>query len=305
MNKIQTAKFSSYNRIVAFLLSYATTFAGLTRLLLSGTQFKAAFLALKLLLPTSTTIKSSPATITKNKDFADMIDHIISLANRAYLYAVDTASETLLSTFQVGKSDFHSIAEAEKILLAQNILLSLNANSADLIAGYDITALELTEVGTAITTAQDEIAAPSTIIGNNKTFNVDIEAGFVLVDEKIALLEKAIYGRFKTGPFANLSLIANFDNAKKLIESTKHTALMATITNILGVFLEGVLVEINFLTETKEATSSILGIADVEQFIGGTFTVTYSAIGYITQIIATKFILGETTTTSIVLLKTV
>ena len=305
MTKTQTAKFSSYNRIVAFLLAYSTTLAGLTRLLLSATQFKAAFAALKLLMPTSTAIKSSPATITKNKDFSDMIDCIVSLANRAYLFAVDTASETLLSTFHVGKSTFHPLTEPDKISLAQNILVSLNDNSVALIAGYDIAAIELTDVGTAITAAQDQIAAPSTIIGNNKTATGKIEAAFVLVDVKVELLEKAIFGKFKTGVFANPSLISNFANARRLVEAVSHTALIATITNIAGTPIEGVLVGITFDTETKEATSNISGVAEVEQFIGGTYNVTYSLAGYSTQVIATRFILGETTTAAVVLLKTI
>ncbi len=305
MTKSQTAKFASYNRMVAFLLFYNLLFAGINRLLQSITQFKAAFTALKLLLPTSTSIKSSPVTIIKNKEFADMIDHIISLANRAYLFAFDTEDETLLSIFQVDKFTFHLLAEIEKILLAQNILISLNDNSVELIADYDITAAELTAVGIAITAAQDKIAAPSTVIGNNKTSNVDIETAFLLVDEKIVLLEKSILGRFKTGLFANPSLVGNFENAKKNHESVKHTALITTFTNILGEVIEGATIEIAFDTETKTALSNISGIAEIEQFVGGTYHVTYSATGYITQIIPTKFVLGETTTTAIVLLKTI
>lgn len=305
MTKSQVAKFSSYNRIIAFLLFYNLLFAGITRLLLSITQFKNAFAALKLLMPTSTTNKSSPATISKNKEFTDMIDRIISLSNRAYLFAVDTANATLLSTFQVEKNDFQILAEAEKILLAQNILFALNTNSVALIAGYDITAAELTALGLVITAAQDQIAAPSTIIGNNKTATSEIDAAFLLVDEKVTLLEKSILGRFKTGAFANAALTKNFENAKKIHESVKHTALMTTFTNILGELIEGALVEIAFDTETKSAVSNISGIAEIEQFVGGTYNVTYSAPGYITQVIATKFTLGEATTTAIVLVKVV
>ena len=305
MTKSQTAKFASYNRIVAFLLFYNLLFVGLARLLQSITQFQAAFAALKLLLPTSTSTKSSPVTISKNKEFADMIDNIISLARRAYLFASDTANETLLSTFQVEKNNFQPLSELEKILLAQNILASLNSNSAALIADYDITAAELTAVGIAITSAQDKIAAPSTIIGNNKTSNVDIETAFLLVDDKIVLLEKSSLGRFKTGLFANPSLVSNFENAKKNHESVKHTALITTFTNILGEVIEGAQIAIAFDTETKTALSNISGIAEIEQFVGGTYQVTYLAAGYITQIIPTKFILGETTTTAIVLLKVI
>ena len=99
MTKKQTSKFSSYNRIINFLFAYASSFTGLVRLLQCIVDFKAAFAALKVLLPSSTATKSSPTTITKNKDFTSMIDIIVSLANRAYLFAVDTDSETLLSTF--------------------------------------------------------------------------------------------------------------------------------------------------------------------------------------------------------------
>jgi hypothetical protein len=305
MNKKQTAKFASYNRIIAFLLAYTTTsFAGLTRLLLSATNFKAAFTALKLLLPTSTATKSSPTTITKNKDFSNLVDLMVSLANRAYLFAVDTASETLLATFAIEASSF-KLAETEQISLAQNVLLALNNNSVALIAGYDIAATELTTAAADIILCQDQIAAPSTIIGNNKTFNDEIVAAFVLVDEKVELLGKSIYGKFKTGPFANTSIISNFEKARKPIESTNHTALDATINDINGNPIEGAKAEIAFDTETKEALANIEGLAEVEEFVSGTFNVTYSAAGYITQVIATKFDLGETTTVSIVLLKVV
>ena len=126
-----------------------------------------------------------------------------------------------------------------------------------------------------------------------------------MVDEKIVLLEKSILGRFKTGLFANPSLVSNFENAKKNHESVKHTALITTFTNILGEVIEGAQIAIAFDTETKTALSNISGIAEIEQFVGGTYQVTYLAAGYITQIIPTKFILGETTTTAIVLLKVI
>ena len=303
MTKSQTAKFSSYNRIVTFLSAYAATFAGLTRLLKCGTDFITAFTALKLLLPTSTTIASSPVTTDKNLDFTNLIDLIVSLANRAYLFAVDTASASLQKTFKIEKSSFHSLSEIEKITLAQNVLIALNANSVALIAGYDIAATELTTATADIVLCQDQIAAPSTIIGNNKTFNEEIEDAFVLVDAKIALLESAINGKFKTGLSANTSLISNFDKAKKLVETTKHTALVAAIFDISGSPLAEVTASIALEKETKEGISNIEGIVEVEEFISGTYNVTYSAVGYITQVIPTKFLLGETTSTTIVLLK--
>ncbi len=305
MTKTQTSKFSSYNRIINFLFAYASSFTGLVRLLKCIVDFKAAFVALKLILPSSTAIKSSPTTITKNKDFTNMIDLIVSLANRAYLFAVDTSSETLLSTFQVEVSYFKALSEIEQTLLAHNVLAALNTNSVALIAGYDIDAAELTSAATYITNAQGQIAAPSTIISNNKTSTDEIDDAFKLVDTTIALLEKAIYGRFKTGILAKLSLISNFDLAKKLRGLTKHTALIADILNIANEPIANVLVEIFFGTETRTAISNISGIAEIEQFIGGTYNVTYSAVGYITQVIPTIFTLGETVDTTIVLLKVI
>jgi hypothetical protein len=182
-------------------------------------------------------------------------------------------------------------------------LLALNNNSVALIAGYDIAAIELTDAAADIALCQDQIAAPSTIIGNNKTFNEEIETAFALVDAKIDLLSSAINGKFKTGPSANTSLISNFEKAKKLVETTKHTALIATIKDLNDAPIEGVTASIALEKETKEGISNIEGIVEVEEFISGTYNVTYSAVGYITQVIATKFMLGETTATAIVLLK--
>ena len=305
MTKIQAAKFSSYNRIVNFLFAYSALFTGLVRLLKSATDFKAAFTALKVLLPSSTVTKSSPATLIKNRDFANMIDSMLSLANRAYLFAADTASETLLSTFQLEKSAFHSIPEVEQTILAQNILSALNANSVALIAGYDITAAELTAAGAYIIVAQNLIASPSTIIGSNKASNEEIEEAFKLVDSTVLLLEKSIYGRFKSGVSAKLSLISNFDSAKKLRGLTKHTALLANIVNAANEPLLGVLVEIDINGLIKSATTNLLGIAEIEKFLPGTYNVTYAATGYTSQTIPTTFTLGDTHEVSVILLKVI
>jgi hypothetical protein len=305
MTKTQAAKFSSYNRIVNFLFAYSALFTGLIRLLKCAADFKAAFAALKVLLPSSTATKSSPATIIKNRDFSNMIDTILSLANRAYLFAVDTSNETLLATFQAEKNDFYVLVEAEKILLAQNILAAINSNSALLIAGYDITAVELTAAGADITAAQALIASPSTIIGNNKTSNEEIDATFLLVDQSVLLLEKSIYGRFKSGVSAKLSLISNFDSAKKLRGLTKHTALLANIVNAANEPLVGVSVEIEINGLIKSATTNLLGIAEIEKFLPGTYNVTYAATGYIPQTIPTTFTLGDTHEVSVILLKVI
>ncbi len=305
MTKTQAAKFSSYNRIVNFLFAYSALFTGLVRLLKCATDFKAAFTALKVLLPSSTATKSSPATIIKNRDFGKMIDSILSLANRAYLFAVDTTNETLLATFQVEKNDFYLLVEAEKILLAQNILAALNTNSTALIAGYDITSAELTTAGADITVVQNLIASPSTIIGSNKTSNEEIEEAFKLVDSTVFLLEKSIYGRFKSGVSAKLSLISNFDSAKKLRGLTKHTALLANIVNAANEPLLGVLIEIDINGLIKSAITNLLGIAEIEKFIPGTYNVTYSAPGYISQTIPTTFTLGDTHEVSVILLNVI
>ena len=304
MTKSQTSKFSSYNRIINFLFAYATSFTGLVRLLKCIVDFKAAFVALKLILPSSTAIKSSPTTITKNKNFVNMIELVVSLANRAYLFAVDTSNETLIATFKIEKSAFHSLTEIEQTVLAQNILAALNTNSVALIAGYDIDATELTAVATAITLSQEQIAAPSTIISNNKTSTDEIDEAFKLVDSTVDLLEKAIYGKFKTGVSAKPSLITNFDSAKKLRGLTKHTGLIVDIVNLANEPLINVLVQILIGTEIKSTMSNILGNAEIERFIAGTYSVTYSATGYITQVITTTFMQGEIFETSIVLLKT-
>ena len=96
MTKIQVAKFSSYNRIVNFLFAYSALFTGLVRLLKSATDFKATFTVLKVLLPSSTVTKYLQAKLIENRDFANMIDSILSLINLAYLFAADTANRLFI-----------------------------------------------------------------------------------------------------------------------------------------------------------------------------------------------------------------
>ena len=303
MTSSQVAKFNAYNKIAAFLIAFAASFKGLTRLLKSVTDFTSSFNDLKALLPVSTTTPSMPVTLTKNEVFTLMIDHVLSLANRAYLFASDTSSNTLMETFHVELNYFSIVSEPAKILLAQNVLTALNANSVALIAGYDITATELTDLADEITLAQGKIAAPSAIISSNKAANDAIVVAFKKVDDKLDLLEKSIFGKFKSGPAANATLINNFDYAKILSETILHTILKATFHDIDGKEIEHALASILIGTETKESKSDISGVAVITEFRGGTYHVTFSAPGYISQTITLKFLTGKTTEITVVLLK--
>ena len=303
MTSTQTSKFNAYNRIAAFLIAFAASFTGLIRLLKAVTDFTTAFNDLKKLLPVSTASPSMPVTMTKNELFTSVIDQVLSLANRAYLFASDTASNILMETFHVEKSTFQLLAEPEKILLAQNVLIVLNANSVALIAGYDITEPELLALGNKIKLAQAAIASPSATISSNKAANDAIVAAFLKVDEKILLLGKSIYGKFISGPSANATLINNFNYAKDLSETVSHTTLAANVKNIDGIVIEGALISILIDALTKEAKTDISGDAEIMEFHPGTYHVTFSAIGYISQTKTIKFLLGKTTSISIILLK--
>jgi len=303
MTSTQVAKFNAYNKIAAFLIAFAASFKGLIRLLKSASDFNSSFDELKALLPASTIKLSMPVTLTKNEVFTLMIDHVLSLANRAYLFAADTSSNTLLETFHVEPSTFFLLAEPAKILLAQNVLTALNANSVALIAGYDITATELTDLENEITLAQGQIAAPSAVISSNKAANDAIVVAFKKVDDKLILLEKGILGKFKSGSAANETLINNFDYAKILSETILHTILKATFHDINGKVIEYALASILIGTITKEAKSDIYGVAIITEFKGGTYHVTFSATGYISQTITIKFLTGKTSEITVVLLK--
>ena len=303
MTSTQTSKFNAYNRIAAFLIAFAASFTGLIRLLKAVTDFTTAFNDLKKLLPVSTASPSMPVTMTKNELFTSVIEQVLSLANRAYLFASDTASNTLMETFHVEKSTFQLPAEPEKILLAQNVLLALKANSVALIAGYDITEPELLALGTEITLAQAAIASPSATISSNKAANDAIVAGFLKVDEKIVLLGKSIFGKFISGPSENETLVNNFNYAKNLSETITHTILDVILKDIEGIAIEGALISILIDSVARETKTDILGTAQVIGFHPGTYHVTFSAKGYLSQTKTMKFLLGKTTSISIVLLK--
>lgn len=303
MTTTQIAKYSVYNKLVAFLVAYASSFAGLTRLLQSSTDFNTAFSSLKTILPSSTIHPSDPVTVTKNEAFASMIDVIVSLANRAFVFAIDTSNNILEDIFKVEYSSFSKPSEPAKIILAQNVLTALNGNSVALIAGYDITALELTAAAAAIALAQSKIAAPRVVIGNNKAANNAIVTAFTGVDKKIVLLEKLIYGKFRTGAFANQLLIDSFDSAKAITIAVGHTALIATFLDVDGNPIEGAQVEIVLESGVKVAVSDIMGVAAADTFVGGTYHVNSSAPTYVSKTQVVKFLMGKVVYLDIVLVK--
>lgn len=262
MTDTQNAKYAMYNKFAIFLALFATTFSGFKRLVKEITNYTTLLGNLKALLPTDTTVTNITTSITKGKkaNFDAMKAQALGMAKLALVWAKDINNPTLIGAFSVTKKSF-TIAEPEAVALAESLLKLLNDNSVELLKETDITQAQIDAFDASIPKAEQGIGKAASIIGNNKTANVQIEAAFDSVDDSIATIKTLILGKYAAGlPAANTDLVVAMNNALTVIASKRYTALLIKFTDAAtGKPIEDATVAIPDLN--KKASSNIDGVA--------------------------------------------
>jgi hypothetical protein len=95
-------------------------------------------------------------TQAKNDAFMAMVILVVNKAQKAYVWALDTANDNLAQIFDIQKTDFQHVSEVTAFTKIKNVRDALSANIASM-ASVQLTNDDVNAVNAAITAYQNTI----------------------------------------------------------------------------------------------------------------------------------------------------
>jgi len=281
MNTRQNVEYSVFQQILLFLAAYTSAFAGNTQLLAAIVNFKGYIGTIDAV----SAKKQSKATKPQTKMKATARTSVVSQLEAACLLALEWAKTQgnvqLIKDFTISKTDFDGKINA-MLILANYTYGVLNTNKTAIIAATQVTALQLTAISTEIALLQTLQKAPAAARTSQKTITAMYLPAFVNATAGKDTLINLIRGAYTIGPNANLQMVTDLDNALIFAGNVQHDYLKVTFLKAgTTIKIEGGIVTIVELS--RHSTSNIEGFAEIKEFVPGTYNVTFSATGYITQ----------------------
>jgi hypothetical protein len=216
-------------------------------------------------------------TKSKNEAFNVMINIVVNKAQKAYVWALDTSNTNLANIFDVQKSDFVNIPEVKAFTMIKNIRDALSTNIASM-ASVQLVAADVTAINAAITAYQAKIGTTGAALSHKTEGTMGIENLIQPIDKSLSIIDKLIVSSYST---SHPDMVKEYWLNRSIDKMpTHHSGIYVHITDAnTGIDLEGALLVLN----GKSTTSDIDGIAEIIKVKQGTYNISVSLKGYISQ----------------------
>ena len=215
--------------------------------------------------------------IAKGKDElrAMMVSVVVPLSRKARVFAKASKNTKLATQFDIHKTSF-GVSELEDLTLGTNIMGILNLNATELVA-YNITALQLTTLGTVVAAFKKELETPELASTEAKTSTENIATGITKIMEQLVDIDDLLIPEFEiTEP----AIVASYKENRIIGEAAvQHTTVTTHIyaDDAHTIPLNGAnmsIVELN-----RSCTSDVDGMAEIVQFKDGSYTMKIESAG--------------------------
>ena len=236
-------------------------------------------------------------TQAKNDAFIAMVTIVVNKAQKAYVWALDSANANLIEVFDIQKSDFTSVSEVTAFNKIKNVRDALSANIASM-ASVQLAATDVTAVNTAITNYQNTIGSTGAAQTHKAEGTQGIDTLIYSIDKSLSIIDKLLVSSYST---SNPDMVKEYLSNRTLDKlPTHHSGVYAHITDAAtGADLEGAILAVN----GKTTTSDIDGIAEIVKVKPSSYNVTVSHKNYATQSVKIIIEKGKVTTLEVKLAK--
>jgi hypothetical protein len=212
-------------------------------------------------------------TNTKDDAFLAMIAIVVNKAQRAYVWAIDTANDKLAEIFDIKKSDFLNVPESTAYAMIKNIRDALTTNLAAM-ASVQLVAADLTAVNNAIKAYENTIGTVGAAQSHKTEGTQAIETLIHPIDKSLHIIDKLMDSSYSaTHPDMMKEYWLNRDIEKI---GTHHSGIQIHVTNATtGADLEGAIMAVN----GKTSTTDINGIAEIIKLRPNSYNLTITFNG--------------------------
>jgi hypothetical protein len=300
MNNRQIAKNSMYKKMLVFFANpnNSNTWANFPRITAEISNFTAQNTQLDAYIQQHAQ-DTTGVTSTKNNAYTAMVNKTVAMAQKAYVWAIDTNNTPLEVVFDVKKSNFHSIVESIALAQVKNIRDAIATNVTSMTT-VNLQPGDVSDLSATIQDFEGTIGTPGAAQNTKSTAVSAIETLMHPMDESLDLIERLIISQYND---ASPNVVKEF-LLNRHIDSlpVHHSGIHAHITDFnTNANLQGALLSIT--DAGKTTTADINGIAEIIKVKAGDYNVTLSMAGYLTQTIQVTILKGKIATVEVGLKK--
>jgi hypothetical protein len=260
MTNHQIAKNNAYNKLLAFfaITTNAAIWAAFTRLVTEISNFVSLKNALDLFIQQQG-LDIKGMTTGKAADFNAMIELTVSMANKAFVWAVDNSNANLMELFDVQVSDFDREAGEVAYAKVQNIRNAINTNIGGM-TSVELAPGDVTVLDALITAYNASKGATGAAEAHKETGTNSVADQMHALDGSLNLIARLLISQYS---IPNPGLVSDFRIAKHIDElPTQHSGVHMHITDAdTSEAVEGALFTIP--AAGKSSVADINGDADI------------------------------------------
>ena len=280
MNREQINQLNMMDAVDQLLTTYNSTWS--TNLAISNivATFRAHLGALNANDMLQKTI-STGVTLTKAEARAAMISAAILTANAGKAYAGVAGDANLIAQMSHTKSEIKEATDTDADDICQNIHDNLNPYIAST-GAYGATTITQTALQNAINTFSGMIGKPRVQIAIVKHATLTIGQHFTAANNVLKIQLDSVLAQFATG---NARFLNEYGTARIILDiGHRHTVILkGFIYDIHHTALAGILIELTGATHIHKKTTDATGKYRFTRLHAGTYTLTLSAAGYVSQ----------------------
>ncbi|MES2381914.1 MAG: carboxypeptidase-like regulatory domain-containing protein [Bacteroidota bacterium] len=296
MNKNSIAKLNMYQAVQQVLKTNTASVNLLARLDTEVQHFN-QILARIDELNSSLSVSTKGITNNNTQLKLTMTETLCKLARAAYVWAKDEKDIPLMTLFNVTKTDFTRLPDADCYAKANAVLTPIETNARNLV-DLNIKPTDVTAARQLVNAFQTSLGTTQSAVKNKKNMVAETNSLFKAADASLAIITDLVVNAMNVPAFAGILIATKVINeaaVRKTGVSIKVTdAASNNPLTIAKAILEG-------STKTDEADQQ--GICEITKMRAGQYTLRIEAGGYITQSVQATVEQGKITQLQVSLIK--
>ncbi len=219
-------------------------------------------------------------TAQKGTSFTVAGGMMMKYALKALVWTKDTNNEALAAIFTIVPSRYAVQTYARKLEQLKSVYAALSSNTAELVP-YNISDADLAAFAAAIKACDSSIIAPGKASKDKQAAGGMAKTIEIKMDESLVIIDSLINSEYaETEP----QFVSGYMLSRKVgTAGVRHTGISATVTDLItGKAIENATLTIGGLNKT--AVSNMAGLAEIIKMKAGSYHISISADGYVTQL---------------------
>ncbi len=278
MNKNAIAKLNMYQAVQQVLKANTASINTLARLDTEVQNFNQMIARIEE-LNSSLSVSTKGITNNNTQLKLTMVETLCKLSRAAYVWAKDEKDIPLMTLFNVSKTDFTRLPDADCYAKANAVLTPIETNARNLV-NLNIKPTDVTAARQLVNAFQISLGTTQSAVKNKKNMVAETNSLFKAADDSLAIITDLVVNVINVPAFTNILMATKVINeaaVRKTGVSIKVTDAASNnpITTAKAI-LEG---------STKTDKADQQGICEILQMRAGQYTLRIEANGYITQTI--------------------